>query len=78
MQAVGILQFRVDQPILDDEYIMCVQMNYAQVSRSNILYCGLQKKVAFSVDAKPGITTGTVDMYIYKNMFFLGKNYKQS
>ena len=52
MQAVGILQCR-----LDDEYIMYVQMNYAQDSRSNMLYCGSQKKVAFSLDAKPGITT---------------------
>ena len=59
MQAVGILQCR-----LDDEYIMYVQMNYAQDSRSNMLYCGSQKKVSFSLDAKPGITTGTVDIKI--------------
>jgi len=29
MQAVGILQFRVDKSILDKDYLSFVEMNYA-------------------------------------------------
>jgi len=29
MQAVGILQFRVDKSIVDEDYLSCVEMNYA-------------------------------------------------
>jgi hypothetical protein len=44
MQAVGILECLVDQATFGNWHILCVQMNYALISRSIIVYCGLQKK----------------------------------
>ena len=38
-----------------------------KISRISIQHCGLMKNGAFSLDAKPGITTGAIAIILGKN-----------